>query len=303
MTSLAGKTYFTIPQNYKIESLLVNHTAVNIDKNTKKIPVDLSFGNNQIQFSISTESEQFVVKQFPHIVFPEKLYNASYSLTSFDWIIYSGGADINTEYILFSSFILLIIFTYITKKITKSLHVLVIGFILFGFLQNSLLVMALLPILLMLIKGKTLVIEKFEKNHISLQYNFYQFLLIFTSVVFLISFLITLKLGLLDKPSSWTLYDSSTITWFNEVYSSSPIWYIEIDSTVYHIIMFIWAIFVSYHLINIAKMAFISIFNFELWIKKQTAQPIVDNLNQTPTLALLDDEKDNFNEDDKDLKK
>lgn len=293
-TSLAGKTYFTIPDNYKIESLLINNTSVNIDKNTKKIPVDLSFGNNTVGFSISTDTEQFLFKQFPHIVFPEKVYNSSYSLTSSDWIIYSGGADINTEYILFSSFIVLIILTYITKKITPTLPIFVIAFVLFGFLQNSLLVMSLLPILLLLIKGKSFVIERFEKNHISSQYNFYQFLLILTSLVFLISFLVTLKLGLLDSPSSWTLYDNKTITWFNEIYSSNPVWYIEIESSIYHIIMFVWAIFVSYHLINIAKMAFTSIFHFELWIKKTLSQPISQDFNHTPTVELLNTSEDNI---------
>lgn len=286
-TSLAGKTYFTIPDNYKIESLTVNNAPVNIDKNTKKIPVDLAFGHNSVEFSIYTDKEQVVFKKFPQVVFPEKVYNAYYSLNSSDWIIYSGGADINTEYILFSSFIFLFILAYITRKISTALPGWAIVFILFGFLQNSLLVMSLLPILLMLIKGKKLVVEHFEKNRKASQYNLYQFLLILFSIVFLISFLITLKLGLLDNPSSWTLYDSTSITWFNELYSSKPLWYIELDSTIYHIVMFLWAIFVSYYLITIAKITFTSIFDFELWIKKPVFQPI-DNFANTEVVELQD---------------
>lgn len=280
-TSLAGKTFFTLPDNFKIETLIVNNQSINLDKNTKKIPVDLHFGTNTINFSISTEESQTILKTFPHVEFPENVYNASYSLSSTDWILYSGGANINTEYILFSSLVILLIISFVTKKINPSLNVFVIGFILFGFLQNSLVVMLLLPVLLGLIKFKDFVIQRFEKNHNSLQYNSYQFVLILSAFAFLISFLVTLKLGLLDSPSSWTLYDNNTISWFNEIYNSQPIWYIEIDSTIYHVLMFVWAIFVSYHLVNISKLAFKSIFSFELWIKKQTIKPVIESVELT----------------------
>lgn len=280
-TSLAGKTFFTIPEDYKIDFLKINQQSVNIDKNTKKIPVDLNFGSNNIEFRISTTNNQYVFKTFPHVVFPETVYMAKSQLNSNDWIIYSGGADINTEYILFSSLIILLIVALITKKINPSLHIFVIAFILFGFLQNSLQIMLLLPVLLGLIKFKDLIAQRFEKNKVALEYNTYQFFLIFTSAVFLISFLVTLKLGLLDSPSSWILSSTSDngIFWNSEIYSSSPLWYIEIDSTVYHIIMFVWAIFVSYHLINISKLAFKSIFSYELWIKKQSVKPVITEID------------------------
>lgn len=277
-TSLASKIFFTLPEKFKIENLIINNNSINIDKNSQKIPVDLNFGSNTIQFSISTEKPQTVLKSFPYVKFPEKVYNASYLLSSNDWIIYSGGSNVNTEYILFSSFAVLLLVSLFTKKINPKLNLFVIAFILFGFLQNSFIVMLLLPILLTLIKFKDVIIQRFEKNHNASQYNLYQFLLILSSFIFLISFLITLKLGLLDSPSSWTLYDDHTITWFNEIYNSKPIWYIEIDSSIYHILMFVWAIFVSYHLVNIAKLAFKSIFSFELWIKKQIIKPVIESV-------------------------
>lgn len=289
-TSLAGKMFFTLPDNFKIETLIINNQNINIDKNTKKIPVDLRFGANTINFSISTEESQTVLKTFPYVEFPETVYHSSYTLSSNDWIIYSGGANINTEYILFSSLVILLIISFVTKKINPALNVFVIGFILFGFLQNSLVVMLLLPLLLALIKFKDLVVQRFEKNHNALQYNSYQFVLIISAFAFLISFLVTLKLGLLDSPSSWTLYDNRNITWFNEVYSSQPIWYLEIDSTIYHILMFVWAIFVSYHLVNISKLAFKSIFNFELWIKKQALKPVIESVELTHPEDTIQDE-------------
>lgn len=268
-TSLAGKTFFTLPDNYKIEKLNINNQTVNIDKNTKKIPIDLNFGNNSISFTISTDTNQNVFKTFPYVQFPENIYNVNYSLTSQDWVFYSGGSNIHTEYILFSSLVFLFIISFITKKINSQLNFLVILFVLFGFLQNSIQIMLLFPILLFLIKFKDLIIQRFEKNKLPLEYNFYQFLLIFFSLAFIFSFLVTLKLGLLDSPSSWILHGGNTIQWFNELYSEKSIWYLEIDSTIYHVFMFVWAIFVSYHLINISKLAFKSIFSFELWIKKQ----------------------------------
>jgi hypothetical protein len=292
-TSLAGKTFFNLPDKLKIENLIINNQNINIDKNSKKIPVDLHFGKNSISFSLSADDSKNIFKIFPHVKFSEPVYNVFYDLSSNNWILYSGGANINTEYILFSSLIILLIISFFTKKINSSLNIFVIAFILFGFLQNSLSVMFLLPLLLGLIKFKDLAVKQFEKNHNSLQYNSYQFALIISSVAFLISFLVTLKLGLLDSPSSWTLYDSHIINWFNELYNSKPIWYIEIDSTFYHIIMFIWAIFVSYHLVNISKLAFKSIFSFELWIKKQTVKPIVESIENHNSIATSNNQINN----------
>lgn len=285
-TSLAGKTFFTLPEDYKIDLLRVNQQVINIDKNTKKIPVDLNFGSNNIEFRISSVNQQIIFKTFPHIQFPETVYMAKAQLQSNDWIIYSGGADINTEYILFSSLIILVLLAFFTKKINPSLNIFVIAFILFGFLQNSVQIMLLLPILLLLIKFKDLIVQRFEKNKVVIEYNSYQFFLIFVSIVFLISFLLTLKLGLLDSPSSWVLDSGyyNGIFWNNEIYSSSPFWYIEIDSTIYHIIMFVWAIFVSYHLINIAKLAFKAIFSYELWIKKQSVKPVITEVSEDNSL-------------------
>lgn len=281
-TSLTGKMFFTLPNDYKIEQLIINNHSVNIDKNTIKIPVDLNFGTNSISFTISTEQSHTIFKSFPYVQFPETIYNTHYNLDSDDWILYSGGSDIHTEYILFSSLIFLSIVTFITKKVNPSLHVFTIVFILFGFLQNSITIMLLLPLLLCLIKFKDFIIQRFQHHKNPFEYNVYQFALIAFSIIFMFSFLVTLKLGLLDHPSSWTLYGTHLITWYNEIYSSQPIWYVQLDSTIYHVFMFVWAIFVSYHLMNISKLAFKAIFSFELWIKKQP--PFVSPLDEVVTL-------------------
>lgn len=284
-TSLAGKIFFTLPPDYLIENLTINNKAVNIDKTTKKVPVDLNFGTNTIAFNISTQENQTFYKTFPYVQFPETVYNTHYTLDSEDWILYSGGSDIHTEYILFSSLIFLCIITFLTKKMNPHLHIMVIGFILLGFLQNSLQIMLLLPILLALIKFKNVMIVRFEKNTSSFEYNVYQFLLIAVAFMFMFSFLVTLKLGLLDSPSSWTLYGQNRIDWFNEIYSSQPIWFLQLDSIVYHLFMFAWAIFVSYHLIHISKLIFQSVFAFELWVKKQ---PVVHSIVQPVVQEVVD---------------
>lgn len=277
-TTLATKMSFKLPENFTINSLAVNQQSVNIDKNSKTVAVDLIMGDNSLSFNISSNKHQTIFKSIPYVEFPEKVYNSNFSLNSNDWILFSGGADINSDYIIFSSLITLFIIAFFTKKISPSLSFVSISFILFGFLQNSFIVMLILPILLSFAHFKSFIINEYQNNKIQRNlYNLYQFIMILISFVFIVSFLITLQIGLLNNPSSWILYDNG-VKWFNEIYSNKTLWYIEIDSFIYHTIMFSWAIFVSYHLINITKLVFKSIFSFELWIKK----PVVfidDNLN------------------------
>ena len=280
-TTLAEKTFFTLPDNFKILSLNINNQPVNIDKNTKKIPVDLIVGHNDIFFTISTSENKSLFKSFPYVEFNEPIYNADYKLVSDNWILYSGGADINTDYIIISSLCFLFILTILSVKISPNLKFISVAFILFGFLQGSVLDMCLFPTLLGLLKVKDFIINRYENNKNRREYNTFQFILIFISIVFFISFLITLKVGLLDSPRTWTNYNTYTISWFNELYSNKTLWYVEIDSVYYHIIMFIWAIFVSYNLINISKMIFKAIFNYDLWIKKsEIIQPKFINQEQ-----------------------
>lgn len=282
-TTLATKMSFKLPENFIINSLSVNDQKVNIDKNSKIVSVDLTMGNNKLEFNISSKNSQTVFKSIPYVEFPEKVYNSHYVLFSNDWILFSGGADINSDYIIFSSLISLFIVALLTKKISPSLSFVSISFILFGFLQNSFIVMLLLPILLSISYFKSHLVNEFQKNNIHRNiYNLYQFVMIIVSLLFIVSFLMTLQIGLLNNPSRWIL-NNNGINWLNEIYSNKTLWYIEIDSFIYHIIMFSWAIFVSYHLINITKLVFKSIFYFELWIKK-SSDLIEDNTlsNENP---------------------
>jgi len=283
-TTLATKMSFKLPDDFTINSLSVNQQSVNIDKNSKTVSIDLLMGDNSLKFNISSNKSQTIFKSIPYVEFPEKVYNSNFSLNSNDWILFSGGADINSDYIIFSSLITLFIIAFLTKKISPSLSFVSISFILFGFLQNSLMTMLILPILLSFAHFKSFIINEYQNNKIQRNlYNLYQFIMILISFVFIVSFLITLQIGLLNNPSSWILYDNG-VKWFNELYSNNTLWYIELDSFVYHIIMFSWAIFVSYHLINITKLVFKSIFSFELWIKKQTdivqPTPVEENIEE-----------------------
>jgi hypothetical protein len=233
---------FKLPENFIINSLSVNDQKVNIDKNSKIVSVDLTMGNNKLEFNISSKNSQTVFKSIPYVEFPEKVYNSHYVLFSNDWILFFGGADI-----IFSSLISLFIVALLTKKISPSLSFVSISFILFGFLQNSFVVMLLLPILLSISYFKSHLVNEFQKNNLNRNiYNLYQFMMILLSLIFIVSFLMTLQIGLLNSPSSWILYNNG-VNWFNEIYSNNTLWYIEIDSFIYHIMMFSWAIFVSYH--------------------------------------------------------
>lgn len=267
-SSLANKINIQIPEDYKLSDLIINQQKININEDIKNLPLDLRLGENQIQFNLIESENNKIIKNFPKVKFPKEVHNVKYSYNNYNnWILYSGGADINTDYILISSLLILGIIAFLTSKINKEYTMLSLICILFGFLQSAMFILLILPIILVSIKYKNKIIELHKTTQNNVMYNFYQGMLIILSIIFVVSFLITLKYGLLDNPTSWTLLNTNTIVWLNEAYTDKNIWCIEISSTIYHIIMFIWSIYISNKIIKISKDVFKSIFEYELYIK------------------------------------
>jgi hypothetical protein len=286
-TSLGGRTYFDIPKDYSLTELSINNKKINIaNPKLTKIALDLNVGLNNVVFDLNKQADWNVLTSFPQIKFDKPIYNINYSLENFDnrWLLLTGGANINPELIFISVTIFVILMSLLCSKIPSPLTLPSWIFILFGLAQTSTSIMLCLPLLLILLLFKNQLVE-YSKNHYK-TYNFYQLILMVLSLIVILSLLTTLKTGLLDNPSVWLYHQNYQFNWFNEHQVETNPWFISFDSSIYHFMMFAWAIFMAYKSINILKFIAKSIFQHEIWISKKDIE-----LNDKALSALVVENK------------
>lgn len=250
-SSVGGNYIIKFKDSHKSDFIYLNNEKLNIKIENNQLNLPLNPGVNDISINFKkTEFNSFFWKPI-EIEFQDNSINNVFTLNvKKRFILFTGGGDIRPTVITLGWIVfLLAIFTllYKTKLIEEKPAYL--SFVLFGFITSNIVSLMFVLSWLALVKYKNENVNTDNQN-----YNFFSYGIIAFGLLGLISIIEIISSNLLHTPYSQIIgYNSSnmSLSWFSHVYdlNNSP-FVISVSQTAYQIVMFVWAFFISFMLLN-----------------------------------------------------
>lgn len=271
-SSLGGRTYVDIPSNYNVQGLIINQKKVNIGTQENKISLDLNSGVNNIEITLNKPAQWNFKTQLPELKFDKKVVNNNYNIgvpNTNRWILWTGGANLNPAILFWGILLSLVVFSLFLKFLPTPIGFVSWVLLLFGVSQLGIEMAVLVALSIIIISMKSIFYNKINTNRNL--YNNTQIMISICALFILIVILATLNKGLLYNPE---IFSGDRLNWFTEQsdqMSSSP-WFLSVPIWVYHLLMFIWAIWLSINLIKWGKWFWNLFIKDVLWKEKPLIQ-------------------------------